>query len=370
MIRAPNHLGELVLALPALERAAALRLSRPLVQLPARLAPLLELSRVDADLLPLENRHRLIRAAREIRRRGGRTGILLTPSFSAALLFALARLPVRRGTDTDARGWLLTDRVDRTPLLEGHRVREYLVLVEGAAAPPGGSPPDDGDALPRPRLRLTGDAARVWGEAAASVGLHAGEDPLVGLVPGGRASSRRWPADRWRMLASRLADRGVRTAVFGGPGERELTAAVAAGRPGVHDLGGRTDLPALAGGLAACDAVAANDTGPMHVAAALGRPLVSVWGAGDPVQTRPLGERVRLVGSPDLPCHPCVRNTCPRSGRGYHLERADRECLRLVGVDRVAAALEDLLDGAGGRAAPGATGGRSAESGPVAGRET
>lgn len=354
VVRAPNHLGELVLALPALERAGDLWPRRPLVQLPAGLAPLLQLSGAEVEPLPMESRHRLLREALALRRRRPDEGVLLTPSFSSALLFLLAGVPSRRGTDTDARGWMLTDRVDRGPLLEGHRVREYLTLVEGtrgagrrSGGGPGRSraPADHRERLPRPRLRLTGDAERAWGRSAASAGLQRGEGPLVGLVPGGRASSRRWPAARWRDLAGRLVGLGARAVVFGGEEERERTAEVAGGRRGIHDLGGRTSLLGLAGGLADCDAVVANDTGPMHLAAALGRPLVAVWGGGDPGQTRPRGDRVRLVGSFDLPCHPCVKNACPRRGTGYRLATARRECLQLVTVDRVERELEELMAG-------------------------
>lgn len=371
-----------MLALPALERAAGLWPVRPLVQLPAGLAPLLGLAGAEVEVLPLRNRHRLIRASRELRRRRPDVGVLLTPSFSAALLFLLAGVRERRGTDTDARGWLLTDRVDRDPLLRGHRVREYLALVDGSggdgswptpdagAASDGGSAAPGRERIPRPRLRVTREASRAWEEAAADAGVPWGGDTLVGLVPGGRAASRRWPPGRWRELAGRLDDMGLRTAVFGGREERELTAEVVGDRSGVHDLGGRTGLLALAGGLEACDVVVANDTGPMHVAAALDRPLLVVWGAGDPRQTRPLGDRVRLVGSFDLPCHPCLRNECPRSGTGYRLETARRECLRLVEVHRVAGELEDLLDRAGGAGARGPEGERPVESGSAREGET
>lgn len=349
LVRAPNHLGELVLALPALERAAELWPARPLVQLPARLGPVLAMADAPVEPLPMAGRHRFPGAVREVRARSPEVGILLTPSFSAALLMWLCGVPRRRGTDTDARGWLLTDRVDREPLLEGHRVAEYLALVEGAR--PGRREAAEGapDGLPRPRLRRLSEARRSWRATARKVGVEPAPDDRGGavaaLVPGGRASSRRWPAERWRELAGRLLDRGVRVRVFGGPAEEALTRHVAGDRSGAAALGGRTDLLALAGGLAASDAVASNDTGPMHLADALGRPLVAVWGAGDPAQTRPLAPTSRLFGTLDLPCHPCLEERCPRSGAGYRSPVAERECLRLVPVERVEEALLAELDG-------------------------
>lgn len=379
VIRGPNHLGELVLALPALRRAGRRWRERPLVQLPLRLAPVVAMSGAAVDVLPMEGRHRFLRNARSVRARSPDTGVLLTPSFSAALLLALCGVARRRGTDTDGRGWLLTDPVDREPLLRGHRVREYLVLVEGAAparSDAGGGTAGDEGQLPRPRLERLSSAREAWRSTADRLSIpdpRDGGDVAVGLIPGSRAPARRWPAARWRELAGRLLQRDVRVMVFGAPGEERLTRRVAGGRPGAVDLGGRTDLFALVGALEASAAVVANDTGSMHLAAALGRPLAVLWGAGDPAQTRPLSPKSRLLGGFDLPCHPCLEHACPRSGPGHRSAVAERECLRTVSPGRVEEVVFDLLGadgcGAGGEvardAAPrraGVRGGASAES--------
>lgn len=342
VIRAPNHLGELVLALPALEWAGSVCSERPLVQVKGELAPLLSLSAARVEPLPMEHRHRLLREALRLRSSDPRLGVLLTPSFSAALVFALAGVRHRRGTDTDARGFLLTDRVDRGPLLEGHRVREYLELVTGVTTK--ADPPADRSRLPVPRLSVTPDVMDGWRTVARTVGIPDSTGVLVGLVPGGRSSTSRWPVERWRELARRLSRSGVRTVAFGTADEREITDGVTRGVSGAHDVGGRTDLLELSGGLASCDVVVANDTGPMHVAAALQRPLVVIVGAGDPRQTRPLSSPVRMLGSFDLPCHPCLKNPCPREGSGFRLAEAHEECLRLVQVNDVRRELFELFD--------------------------
>jgi ADP-heptose:LPS heptosyltransferase len=77
----------------------------------------------------------------------------------------------------------------------------------------------------------------------------------------------------------------------------------------------------------------------MHLAAAVGTPVVSLWGAGEPRETGPLGPRHAVLRHPELPCVPCRRNACPRSGRGTFLPEAARECLALVTVDEVLAAV-------------------------------
>jgi ADP-heptose:LPS heptosyltransferase len=138
--------------------------------------------------------------------------------------------------------------------------------------------------------------------------------------------------------------------VLGGPGDEGLTEVVASAGAAFGDcvdLGGRTDLEGLARVLRGCDALVTNDTGPMHLAAALGTPVVALEGPADIRQTRPLGSRVRLVGRFDLPCVPCVKNRCPRSGPGTELADARNECMWLISVDDVEQAALELLEEGG-----------------------
>lgn len=347
VVRAPNHLGELVLSLPALEslaeRARRETGSPLLVQLSAWLVPVLGLSGLDAELLPVVDRRAVLATARALRRTGARRGVLLTPSFSAALIFRLAGLVERRGTAGGGRTPLLTDPVDRAPLLRGHRVAEFLAIA-GAPAPEG--------APPVPRLRNAERARSAWGRRRRALGLTTEPVPTVGIVPGSNSESRRWPADRFARVGRELAGSGARVYVLGSAAESGLTAAVAAeaaprgGSGGaVIDLGGRTGLEELAGALLSCHLLVTNDTGPMHLAAALDRPILALEGAADPIQTGPLASRVRLVGRFDLPCVPCVRNACPRRGRGTVLPEARLECMQLIRPEEVLEASAALLEG-------------------------
>jgi heptosyltransferase-2 len=171
----------------------------------------------------------------------------------------------------------------------------------------------------------------------------------VGVLPGGRASARQWEPTRFALIVERLSAAGHRVVVFGGADERPLTALVA-GRYAV-DLGGRCSLPALAAGLGECDLLFTNDSGPMHLAASVGTRTISLWGAGDPRRTGPLGEGHHLLRHPELSCVPCVRNRCPRNGAGTYLPHAERECLALITVEQAWSAVVAMLKtcGAGGR---------------------
>lgn len=318
VIRAPNHLGDLVMSLPALHASNGAD-----VVVLRGLAPLLEMAGL-GRVIPLDRGTRgFPAAARAIRSGQYRRGILLPPSLSSALLFAGGGVQGRRGTPTDGRAALLHERVPTAELQGLHRAAGYVKLVTGVAPAQ----------VPEPRLTVPAKPRERW---RTLVGAEA--EPWVGVFPGSNAPSRRWDPARFAELVARLTARGLRVAVFGGPAERELTRIVAG--KSARDLGGRTDLPLLAAGLAECSLLVTNDSGPMHLAAAVGTPTVSLWGPGDPLSTGPAGRVHRLVRHPELPCVPCVKNECPRSGRGYLLPDAKHECMSLIAVNEVEAAVD------------------------------
>ncbi len=352
IVRAPNHLGDVVMALPALRAASGPARDatnaegaadvagaggrgahEPADILVVRgLVPILEMAGLPGRILPFDRGAAgLVRAAGALRRGPYRRGILLTPSFSSALVFLLGGVRERRGTATDGRSMLLTERIPRARIDALHRAAAYLLLAgdEAAAEPPA------------PRLPVPQAERARW---RSFVGGSSSGGPTIGIFPGSNAASRRWDTGRYRALAARLAADGARVVVFGGPGERRLTAEVAGDV--AFDAGGRTDLRQLAAGLAECALLVTNDSGPMHLAAAVGTRTVSLQGASDPAVTRPLGAAHVLLQHAELSCVPCVRNVCPRRGAGTFLPEAERECLRLITVDEVHGAVVRSVDAA------------------------
>jgi len=350
------------------------------VLVPRWLVPVVEMAGLAGDVVPFDpGVPGLLAAAGELRRRGYARGVLLAPSFSAALLFLLGGVRERRGATSDGRGVLITDPVADAAMAGRHRSATYHVLARGEVPEP----------LPSPRLVVPGEQRAAWAalvEAAGSWRAAAGsgraggqegatippmsgsrrsaadtvpsstpalppspgaaEEVTIGLFPGSKATSRRWDTDRFAELARRVAAGGARVVVFGGAGETELTRQVAGDV--AFDAGGRTPLPLLAAGLAACDLLVTNDSGPMHLAAAVGTRTISLQGASDPRRTRPLGREHLLLQHPELACVPCVRNECPRHGPGTFLRESDgaqRECLRLITTDDVEAAVRAVAHG-------------------------
>lgn len=215
-----------------------------------------------------------------------------------ALLLRMAGVPVIAGISTDYPGSLLDVRlrpdIDFTD--DAPEPERALAVAEAAGfrLPPG----DDG-AL---RVRPTPDVSAL-----------VGEDPYVVLHPGATVPARRWPAERCAEAVRALTAEGHRVVVTGGPGERELTAAVA-GDAGT-DLGGATSFRELAGVLRGAEVVIVGNTGPAHLAAAVGTPVVSLFSPVVPaVRWAPYRVPTLLLGDQSASCRGTRARECPVPG--------------------------------------------------------
>ncbi|MGY1790103.1 glycosyltransferase family 9 protein [Geodermatophilus sp. SYSU D00803] len=161
-----------------------------------------------------------------------------------------------------------------------------------------------------------------------------GHEPgYVVLHPGASVPARAWPAERCAEAVEALADAGHRVLVTGGPGERALTAAVAGTRG--TDLGGATSLPEMAALLDGAAAVVVGNTGPAHLAAAVGTPVVSLFSPVVPaVRWAPYGVPTVLLGDQDAPCRDTRARVCPVPGH---------PCLSSVSAADVVAAVEKVI---------------------------
>ena len=134
----------------------------------------------------------------------------------------------------------------------------------------------------------------------------------IALQPGARWRNKRWPAESFAVTASILAKRipGARFVVLGGGNECDLAAAVADGLPDrALNLAGKTNLSETVEWLRACDVLVTNDTGPMHIAAALGKPVVALFGPTNERRTGPYGQLSSVIRAP-MDCAPCMKESC------------------------------------------------------------
>jgi heptosyltransferase II len=318
LVRAPNWLGDVVLSLPAVrDLRRAFPQARLEVLARASVAGLYgAVGEVDAVRTSGGWRAdvRSLRGAFD-------AAVLLPNSFGSALSPRLAGVPERWGYATDGRGLLLTRRVRVPRHVRGRsQVYYYRAMLAGLGLDVS-APPDAALACPP-----------AWSEPAAAL-LGPGE--WIGLAPGAAfGSAKRWPAPRFAAAADRVARRlGAGVAVLGTAAERPLGEKIAAvlGAP-ARVLCGQTTLPELVGLLSRLRLLVTNDSGPMHVAAALGVPVVAVFGPTDWRETSPVGEAHRLVRQ-EVYCSPCGLRECP----------VDHRCMKRVTVDQVAEAAADLL---------------------------
>lgn len=333
LVREVNWVGDAVLTLPALDALDRRFPEAEIVVLGRRWVAGLFGGRRSVDrVLAYESAgaHRGLPGrwalARALRRDGFDLAVLFPNSFDAAAVPWLAGIPRRVGYPTDGRRLLLTHPVRAAARPgERHQVFRYLDLVGALGA--------TGEAVPR--LAVTAEAARAAEEILARHGVDAGAT-WIAVNPGSvYGSAKRWPAERFAAVADALtARRGVRAVLIGSGGETPVLRSVAqAMREPALVLGGRTEIGTLPGLLRRARLLVTNDTGAMHVAAAVGAPVLAIFGPTDLEATGPLGPRCRTVRAP-VPCSPCLLRECP----------IDHRCMTGVTVDEVVRAAEELLD--------------------------
>ena len=257
------------------------------------------------------------------------TAILLPNSFHSAMSVARAGVRERWGYAADWRRLLLTRAIER-PVAGIHQIDYYQRLV-GALGFPNGSA--------TPRLELA-QSVRDAGAAALRQAGWDGRAALVAIAPGAAyGSAKRWPSSAFADLVAGLAEDGVTTVMIGAAADRATAADVTRelhGRARMIDLVGQTDVPALAGVLVNCRALAANDSGALHLAAALGVNVTAVFGPTDDRATAPRpssDDRQSTVLTHSTWCRPCGLRECP----------LDHACMLGVPTSAVLAATRKAL---------------------------
>ncbi|MEO7189478.1 MAG: lipopolysaccharide heptosyltransferase II [Vicinamibacterales bacterium] len=330
MVRPPNWLGDAVMALPAM---AAVRRHFAESHLTIAAAPgVASLFLEDTDVSPdrVIELPRDTRAAIAVLEGGGfGTGILLPNSFRSAWQFWRAGIPERWGLARSGRGWLLTRRVRRQAVPRGvHQADYYRHVVRGL-----GMVCSD-DVAPR----LAPRAPSI--DRALALLVRQGIAPdtrLVGLAPGAAyGQAKQWPPDRVAAVAAELVRRQDVTCVIVGAShdrgaalaiESWLSAHAPDVKPRVVDFTGRTSLGALIGLASRMTTFVSNDSGAMHLAAAVGRPVVAIFGPTDERATRPIGDHTVLTDP--VFCRPCMLRDCP----------IDHRCMKRISIDTVSAAV-------------------------------
>lgn len=326
LILKPSSLGDVIHALPVLR---LIKRQRPNWQvhwwIARSLAPLLE---NDPDLA----------AVHPFQRRGWGTPVGLAKAAAQLARLHRERFDVVLDLQGLARsalfGWVA--RPGLTIGLHQHRegaAAAYDVAVE---RPRPDTHAVDWCRAVLPHLGLENDGDFEWLPPRGNA-LPDGCDPgqrWLALCPGARWENKRWPAESFETLARQLLmeQADLRVVVLGGPEDSALGARIAAIGARCLDRTGQTTLPEMVEWIRASEAMVTNDTGPMHVAAALGKPVVALFGPTDPRRTGPYRAPGSVLQSANLDCVPCLSRNCtaPR----------ERDCLRGIAVPEVATAVQ------------------------------
>ncbi|MBW1703767.1 MAG: lipopolysaccharide heptosyltransferase II [Deltaproteobacteria bacterium] len=338
MVRATNWVGDAIMTLPALE---ALRENFPDSSITVLgkpwMLPLLENHPAVDRVITLRKEGRyladlveVIRVIREIRKQKFDLAVLFQNAFEAAFLAYLGGAEFRLGYNTDGRGFLLSHGIIRNDeILKVHQVEYYLIILRAMSWNAASRDPS----LYVDKKYIE-DARRLMD----SNGIKK-DDFLIGLSPGAIfGEAKRWPSKRFARIGDWAVERwGARVVVMGSEKEMDICRGLSdfmANRP--INLCGRTSLGEAMGVISQCRFFVTNDSGLMHMAAALNVPTVAVFGSTDPVATGPRGPNTRIVKH-DIECAPCLKPTCPE----------DFRCMLSIEPEEVWDEMEDLREDVG-----------------------
>ena len=337
LIRATNWVGDAIMALPALQ---AVRNRFPAAQISILALPYVaDIYRgqgIADDLIPYDRHgeHKGVggkeKLADVLRSKKFATALLLQNAFDAAWIAWRAGIPERIGYNRDARGFLLTKpiRVPRAGEIPAHEKYYYLELLKRAGWI------DALPEIPEISLNVSEEESR---QAEAKLQTFGSQVDAVRIAVGAGASygsAKCWPPERFaKAINQLLKERKAEVILFGTPAEAGVSAAIRAGldQPAL-DLTGATQIAELPALLACCTAFLGNDSGAMHVAAAVGLPVVAVFGPTDPEGTAPVTPRCTIVQEKPY-CSPCFLRRCP----------TDHRCMTAIAPQRVSEGIVKAL---------------------------
>ncbi|HKV36304.1 MAG TPA: lipopolysaccharide heptosyltransferase II [Pyrinomonadaceae bacterium] len=328
VVRGTNWVGDSVMTVPALR---ALRRVLPEAEITLVVRPSAKGIFEDVDfidqLLIYDRRNALsiIPMVREWRKRQFDLAVLFQNAFEAALIPFLASVPIRLGYATESRQALLTHPLALPDWRSTrHEVFYYLYLITALEQMLFGKS-EICESVPDTSLQVSDARKSEATNLLRAYGVREGE-PVVALVPGSiNSRAKRWPAESYAALADRLIDSQRQVLLIGSPDEADVTRDVTSRmqqQPVV--LTGKTSLDQITAILSLVDLVVTNDTGPAHIAAALGRPTLVIFGPTNPLTTRPFAPEAEILRHPP-DCAPCMLRDCP----------IDHRCMTAIEVNEV-----------------------------------
>ena len=332
LIRSTNWIGDAVMTTPAVRsikkhfcNARIYILAKPWV------APVFAKSPYVDEIIIFDSRGRhkgtngILRLSKDLRRYNFDAAILLQNAIEAALISFFGGIPNRIGFNTDARGFLLTHPVPCTKKIKQmHQTRYYLKILNGINLFA-----DD----TRLDLFIGEDEKKSAQKMLQDFGISSNKK-IIGINPGATyGTAKQWLLDRFAKLSDLLHQKSYEIIIFGGPGEEGLGKKISAMmNHNPLDLAGKTTLRQAFALINECDCFITNDSGLMHIAAALDIPLVAIFGSTNPITTSPHSQKKKILRIP-VECSPCMKPDCIKE---KHF------CMENISVEMVFEAVEKL----------------------------
>ena len=334
LVRGVNWVGDTILTYPAVQKLKAVfPHSHLAILIPNHLIDLWKTFPYIDEVISFRKRGSVgslwedLKLGSSLKKRKFDLAVVLPRSFHSAFQAYLARIPIRVGYQDEGRSPFLTHGIPRKPdILQEHRIHYYEKMVDFFGRVEG---------TPPPRILLR-DEDRKWAEEKLrSLGFLDGR-LLIGMNPGATYGlAKCWDPDRFGELGKRLArEWNAGILIFGKKEEGLLARKILEYvRNDASDLTGKTTLLRLAALLERCRLLLTNDTGTMHVAAAVNAPVVALFGPTDPSTTGPWGNN-HVVIRKNVPCSPCMKRVCP----------TDHRCMELITVEEVEETVNKKLE--------------------------
>jgi heptosyltransferase II len=327
LVRSTNWLGDACMTVPAVYKIKELlpENAHLYILVPKNLKSFWESFPWVKTVIAMSTKRADAEVAEQVLKLNLGVAIALPNSFGSAQDIAFKEIPVRLGRKGQFRGFMLTHKLPKWKRVAGkdkhHQLREYLQI----SAACGSNKWDDYYEPAQPTVSL---------DHLKSLGFSP-EDKWLALAPGAKfGPAKQWPVEYYAAVAKEWLARGKKVVVIGTPDEVLVTEEVCRLAGGGLNLAGKTNLQELMYILGKVEVAVVNDSGGMHLTAAMGGNGVAIFGSTDPRATGPLGGKWRVIWN-RIECSPCLKKTCEAPGKDY-------DCLKGILPEQVLAALDDL----------------------------
>jgi heptosyltransferase II len=330
LIRGTNWIGDAILTLPAID---SIRATYPQAYIAVLAKPWVAdiyrlFSRID-EVIVYENEYDnvwgVLRLAQLLKKKKFDLAILLQNAIEAAIMSFAAGIPLRAGYNSDGRGMLLTHRVRRNREIKKlHQIDYYLEMVKAL-----------GCISVNKEMHLETKISRPDAQSVLQEYIPDPKKEIIGIAPGAAyGPAKRWFPARFAAVADKIADVfSGQIILLGGKSDYDTAEEVKRlAQTSLLNLAGKTDLKKAVYLISQCRLFISNDSGLMHIAGALNIPTIAIFGSTNPVTTSPAGNQSVIIRQ-EVPCSPCLRETCP----------TDFRCMKLVSVENVWQAAQNVF---------------------------